>query len=47
MRLDVPASTLRFYDKEWLLLFVERLPGGIRMCQDTDLEWLQITGCMK
>ena len=47
MRLDVPASTLRFYDKEWLLPFVERLPGGIRMFQDTDLEWLQITGCMK
>lgn len=47
MRLDVPASTLRFYDKEWLLPFVERLPGGIRMFQDTDLEWLQIIGCMK
>ena len=47
MRLDVPASTLRFYDKEWLLPFVERLPRGIRMFQDTDLEWLQITGCMK
>ena len=46
MRLDVPASTLRFYDKEGLLPFVERLPGGIRMFQDTDLEWLQI-GCMK
>ena len=47
MRLDVPASTLRFYDKEGLLPFVERLPGGIRMFQDTDLEWLQIIGCMK
>ena len=47
MRLDVPASTLRFYDTEGLLPFVERLPGGIRMFQDTDLEWLQITCCMK
>lgn len=47
MRLDVPASTLRFYDKEGLLPFVERLPGGIRMFQDPDLEWLQIIGCMK
>lgn len=47
MRLDVLASTLRFYDKEGLLPFVERLPGGIRMFQDTDLEWLQITCCMK
>ena len=33
--------------EEGLLPFVERLPGGIRMFQDTDLEWLQITGCMK
>ena len=47
MRLDVPASTLRFYDKEGLLPFVERSPSGIRMFQDTDLEWLQIIGCMK
>lgn len=47
MRLDVSASTLRFYDKEGLPPFVERLPGGIRMFQDTDLEWLQITCCMK
>ena len=47
MRLDAPASTLRFYDKEGLLPFVERSPGGIRMFQDTDLEWLQITCCMK
>ena len=45
--LDIPASTLRYYDKEGLLPFVERLPGGIRMFQDTDLEWLQITCCMK
>ena len=27
--------------------FVERLPGGIRMFQDTDLEWRRIIGCMK
>lgn len=47
MRLDVPASTLRFYDKEGLLPFVERSPGGIRIFQDTNLEWLQIIGCMK
>ena len=26
--LDVPASTLRYYDKEGLLPFVERSPGG-------------------
>ena len=26
--LEVPASTLRYYDKEGLLPFVERSPGG-------------------
>lgn len=29
--LEVPASTLRYYDKEGLLPFVERSPGGMRM----------------
>lgn len=46
-RLEVPASTLRYYDKEGLLPFVERSSGGIRMFQETDLEWLQIIHCMK
>lgn len=45
--LDVPASTLRYYDKEGLLPFVERSSGGIRMFRDSDLEWLRIIGCMK
>ena len=45
--LDIPASTLRYYDKEGLLPFVERSSGGIRMFQDSDFEWLQVIGCMK
>ena len=40
-KLDVPASTLRYYDKEGLLPFVERSSGGIRMFQESDFEWLQ------
>lgn len=39
--LNVPASTLRYYDKEGLLPFVERSSGGIRMFKDSDYEWLQ------
>ena len=46
-RLQVPASTLRYYDKEGLLPFVERSSGGIRMFRDSDFEWLQVIGCMK
>ena len=45
--LDVPASTLRYYDKEGLLPFVERSAGGIRRFRDSDFEWLRIIGCMK
>ncbi len=46
-RLDIPASTLRYYDKEGLLPFVERSSGGIRMFRETDIEWLQVIRCMK
>lgn len=45
--LGVPASTLRYYDKEGLLPFVERSSGGMRMFQEKDYEWLQIIECLK
>ncbi len=45
--LDVPTSTLRYYDKEGLLPFVKRTDGGIRVFESTDFEWLQIINCMK
>ena len=44
-KLGVPASTLRYYDKEGLLPFVERSSGGIRMFRETDFEWLQVIHC--
>ncbi len=46
-KLNVAPSTLRFYDKEGLLPFVERSSGGIRMFNDKDFEWLQVIGCLK
>ena len=45
--LSVPASTLRYYDKEGLLPFVARSSGGIRQFQESDIEWLRVIGCMK
>ena len=45
--LGITASTLRYYDREGLLPFVERSSGGIRMFQESDFEWLQVIGCMK
>lgn len=46
-KLGVAPSTLRYYDSEGLLPFVERSSGGIRMFKDSDYEWLQIIGCLK
>lgn len=45
--LNVQPSTLRYYDKEGLLPFVDRSSGGIRMFKDSDIEWLKIIECMK
>lgn len=45
--LDVPTSTLRFYDKEGMLPFIERSSGGMRMFKNSDYEFLQIIGCLK
>ena len=45
--LNVSASTLRYYDKEGLLPFVERSNSGIRMFSDKDYEWLKIIECLK
>ena len=45
--LGIPASTLRYYDKEGLLPFVERSSGGIRMFTEKDYEWLKVIECLK
>lgn len=45
--LGIPSSTLRYYDKEGLLPFVERSPSGIRMFKEKDYEWLKIIECLK
>ena len=45
--LGVTASTLRYYDKEGLLPFVEHSSGGIRMFRESDIEWLRVIECMK
>ena len=45
--LGVAPSTLRYYDQEGLLPFVERSSNGIRMFKDADYEWLQVIECLK
>lgn len=46
-KLEIAPSTLRYYDKEGLLPFVERSEGGIRKFQESDFEWLALIECLK
>ncbi len=45
--LGVQPSTLRYYDKEGLLPFVERSGGGIRLFTERDYQALKVIGCLK
>lgn len=45
--IGVAPSTLRYYDKEGLLPFVERSEGGIRVFKESDYEWLKVIECLK
>ena len=45
--LGIAASTLRYYDQEGLLPFVERSQGGIRMFTEKDYGPLKVIGCLK
>ncbi len=45
--LNVAPSTIRYYDKEGLLPFVERSTGGIRVFTEADLGWLKTISCLK
>ena len=43
----IPASTLRYYDKEGLLPFIERKGSGYRIFADSDIGMLQVIECLK
>src|SRR5512133_3773725 len=44
---DIPASTLRYYDREGLFLNVKRSNGGIRVFSDAEVETLKVIECLK
>ncbi|MDL2233857.1 MerR family transcriptional regulator [Ruminococcaceae bacterium OttesenSCG-928-L11] len=46
-RVGISAHTLRYYDREGLLPFVERSASGIRMFKEHDFEWLHLIECLK
>ncbi|KGK87029.1 MerR family transcriptional regulator [Clostridium sp. HMP27] len=46
-KMGVAVSTLRYYDKEGLLPFVDKKPDGTRVFKDEDFQGLGIIACMK
>lgn len=46
-KMGVSASALRYYDKEGLLPFVQRAPGGARLFREEDEEGLAVVECLK
>ena len=45
--LGLPASTIRYYDKQGLLPFVERSDSGYRRFSENDIEMLKLIECLK
>lgn len=46
-KIGLSISTLRYYDKEGLLPFVDKKENGTRVFKDEDFEGLSIIACMK
>jgi len=46
-RIGLSAHTLRYYDKQGLLPFVDRNKLGNRNFKESDLEWLGVIICLK
>ncbi|CAM4206980.1 MerR family transcriptional regulator [Streptococcus penaeicida] len=45
--LDIPTSTLRYYDKEGLLPSLERKASGYRLFSSQEIEMLGVIECLK
>ncbi|MDT8860806.1 MerR family transcriptional regulator [Alkalihalobacillus sp. MEB130] len=45
--LNLTAYTLRYYDKEGLMPFVERTASGIRSFKESDISALKVIECLK
>ncbi|PQP81383.1 MerR family transcriptional regulator [Paenibacillus sp. PCH8] len=46
-KLDLTVYTLRYYDKEGLMPFIERTTSGTRLFKDSDIDFLKIIQCLK
>jgi DNA-binding transcriptional MerR regulator len=46
-KMGITVPTLRYYDREGLLPFIDKKPSGIRIFKEDDMERLDIITCMK
>jgi DNA-binding transcriptional MerR regulator len=46
-QLNIPTSTLRYYDREGLLSNIKRSNGGIRVFTDLEIGTLKVIECLK
>ena len=44
---NIPATTLRYYDKEGLLPYVGRKESGYREFSESDVQMLRVIECLK
>ncbi|HDR7952086.1 TPA: MerR family transcriptional regulator [Bacillus toyonensis] len=46
-KLNIPISTIRYYDKMGLFPFIERDNNGYRCFTEDDLFWIELITCMR
>ncbi|CAI3947364.1 MerR family transcriptional regulator [Commensalibacter communis] len=46
-KLNINPHTIRYYAKEGLFPFVDRNAAGVRIFQETDVEWASLIQCLK
>lgn len=46
-KFNLTPHTIRYYDKEGLLPFIDRTKAGNREFSDSDLDWLKLICCLK
>lgn len=46
-RMNLTPSTIRYYDKEGLLPFIERKASGYRLFAESDIQMLLVIDCLK
>lgn len=46
-KLNISAYTLRYYEKEKVILTIPRNKNGVRQYRESDINWLELVNCFK